>query len=166
MCHTGINACIGKRHFSAASFTMERDRGTWRENQHALPGCGEDSRCRSRQVARLPQPGELFHPYWAQSLYLRLPRLLISEAGDFGSLQLCLVALLPHLRHPLRISLWATLSTLMNALAGLGLGAMPACSKQWLLSPLLRLYMTCLHPSSSMSTGWVSQSCTAQAKAP
>lgn len=78
------------------------------------------------------------------------PRLLISEAGDFGSLQLCLVALLPYLPHPLRISLWATWSTLMNALAVLELGAMPACSKRRLLS-LWRPYMTCLHPSWSMS---------------
>lgn len=84
-------------------------------------------------------------------LYLLLPRLLISEPGDFGSLQLCLVVPLPHLPHPLRISLWASLSTLMSALAAPELGAMPACSQQCLLSSLLRLSMTCLRPSCPVS---------------
>lgn len=37
--------------------------GSQREDQHALPGCGEDGRCRSGQVASLPQPGDLFLPY-------------------------------------------------------------------------------------------------------
>lgn len=73
------------------------------------------------------------------SLCLLLPSLLISQAGDFGSLQLYLVKLSPHLPHPLRISLWATLSTLMTAQAVLALGAMPVHSKEWLLSPLLKL---------------------------
>lgn len=70
--------------------------GCWREDQYALPGCGEDSRCRARLVASLPQPGDLFLPYrGALSLCLLLPSLLISPAGDFGSLQLYLMELSP-----------------------------------------------------------------------
>lgn len=149
MCRTGIDDCIGKHPLSAASFAIKR----WRESEGG-PACPPRMWGREQVQSSLGGWPASHSPesFSFPTEHVVSACLFISQAGDFGSLQLYLVELSPHLPHPLRISLWATLIT---AQAVLALGAMPVHSKQWLLSPVSRLYTTPLQ----LSVGRISQSC-------
>lgn len=169
LCATQVSIPASENVTSLWLLSLWRDGGSGREDQHAPPGCGEDSRCRGRQVARLPQPGDLF-----------LFFLLRTSSSLLAS---------PQIAHQRAWGFWQPAAVFSSAFASpttsfedfiMGLfihvnecsGSSRARGYACMLpTVLIVITVETLHDLSSpilscvFSIGWVSQLCAAQAKA-
>lgn len=151
---TCIDACLG-RNCSSPPPLRQKAQGSARTNKSSQDVGKTSGEWQVRRRGRATRPGELFPPGGEGCLYLLLPELAHQGPLGFGRPQLCLAVHLLYLSHPLRISLWAILSTLMNVLAVSEHGAVSACPEQWSCSPSLRLNGIYSHrPFRHVFFGW------------